>query len=117
MNARVVIDRVLYELKSRESDCVKNHVIGSARIKYRQRLCTEVVERLKISFENGTSRLVSLQKDPAYLSSSIVEVVVGRQFLVLRKQLHRRRVAEVSFYISPRSEIVLFLAVPQGDTD
>src|SRR5437763_8303899 len=84
VRARVVVNRVLYELEAGQADGVEGEVIGSARVGESQGLRAEVCERREPTAEERAHRVVPLHVDAAYSARAVVEVEVGGELFVLR---------------------------------
>src|SRR5687767_5579831 len=83
MRTRVVLNRVLNELKSGKPDRIKRQVVRSAGVGKRQRLCSRIGKRRKPRFKKRTHRAVPLHINPADPSRTVIKIVVCGELVVL----------------------------------
>src|SRR6266404_4321387 len=92
MRSRVVFNRVLNELKSRQADSIKRQVIRAAGVRDRKRLRAEIPEGREPLPEQRPHRFVALEIDAANFSGAIVEVEISVKLFVFgRGHQFRRR--------------------------
>ena len=72
MCSSLVVDRILDELKCRDSDVIEILMISAADALHRQRCGAKRCERLQPSFEDRAHRFISLQEDAADLPGPVV---------------------------------------------
>src|ERR1700733_7936190 len=83
VRAALVVEFVLDELKSGNSDSVKAEVIGPARVAHGQGGHAEILERRDPLRKNGRNGGVALQIDATNLARSVVDIeVAGDEFLL-----------------------------------
>src|SRR5687768_11121324 len=125
MRTGVVFDLVLDELKTRQADTIERLVIRSAGVRHRKRLRTEVCEWCEPCFEVRSNRRIALHVNAADLSRPVVEIVVGRELVVVPglNELTRlpvltaRPFTEMLFDVFARPDQSLLFTAPQRDAD
>ena len=77
MQARIVIQYVLDELKSRQADLLESLVIGTGGSIWRDMSRAQIMKRLEPGFKDWTDGGVLLRVDPANLTGPVIDVEVG----------------------------------------
>ena len=92
MSARVVLDFILDELKSRQADAVERLMIGAARVRDRDCAGAHVAERRQPLSEEIAHAAIALQVNAANFSGAVIEIEIAGKLFILgqSRQLCRR---------------------------
>src|SRR6266853_5611018 len=82
MGPRVVLDGILNELKSRQSEIVERQMIGAAHAVWSKRRHAHALEGRHPRFKYGSDILVALHIHASNQPGAVVEIEIGRQFRV-----------------------------------
>src|SRR5438046_921021 len=83
MCAARIIQRVLNELKPRQTDRVKRLMIGAASVRKGDRFSAQIIERRQPSAEERAHRFVALEINASDFSGAIVEIEICGELFVL----------------------------------
>src|SRR5256886_8113084 len=117
MSARVVVQRVLDELKTGQADRIESKVIGTSGVADGKGIHAKVVERFHPGGEDGGDHFIALEIDAANLTSAVVDVVVGVELGMFGRGLHHFGISEMLLDVGARAEQTLLLARPEADAN
>src|SRR5437867_556356 len=112
VGARVVVQRILDELKAGEAHSIEGEVISSAGVADGERVHAEIVEGDHPRGKYRGHHFIPLQIDAANLAGAIVDVVVGIELGVLRRRIHHFGIGEMLFDVGAGAEQALLFAGP-----
>lgn len=118
MRSGVILQAVLHELESRNTDGIKRSIIRSTHRPRRDSSCyVEIPERLKPGAEDWSHSQIVLEPNTADPARSIVEIVISRQILMFGFHYLGGDVGQMVAHIGLRTQQPFFFAAPQRDSN
>src|SRR5258706_10297483 len=133
VGARLILDRILNELESRNADGIEGLMVGAAGVAHGDGIHAEIFERFHPGLENWLYGGILLQVNAANFSTAVVHVEIGgdfrlfwfhRDFSGFAAQkcrhvfhpglVHARTRTEMLLHITLRAQQTFFLTAPEA---